>query len=121
MSQIGKYINTSGGGGPITTLTTEDMVVVNPDIAGNINVVGDGLNTLTTGSNATHTVTVSLANNITISGNFTTTSGNFVAESGNLSITNNENNTNPAVVQIIKSRLGGPAHNGDIAGAITFE
>jgi len=58
MSQAGSISGSGGGGGgPIDTLTGNTGGAVSP-LAGNINIVGDGLTLTVSGNPATHTLTV---------------------------------------------------------------
>jgi len=56
---VADWISIGGASGAMNTLTTQDGIVVPPDL-GNINVVGDGVRITTTGSIATNTVTIHL-------------------------------------------------------------
>src|SRR5260221_2931588 len=53
--QIAKWVEIAGSAGDVTTLTTEDTTVVSPT-GGTILILGDGVNTHTTGSNIPGTV-----------------------------------------------------------------
>jgi hypothetical protein len=64
MSQITAVILGSGGAGPITTLTGNSGSAVAPS-AGNINILGSGILTVT-GNPGTHTLTISATNPIPI-------------------------------------------------------
>lgn len=73
MSQAGKITQAGGAAGPILTLTGNTGGVITP-VAGNINVVGDGV-TLSTAKNGAGTLLISLEN--TTATTLTTNDGAF--------------------------------------------
>lgn len=73
MSQSGRVIQSGGSSGPILTLTGNTGGAITP-VAGNINVVGDGI-TLSTAKNGAGTLLISLEN--TTSNTLTTNDGAY--------------------------------------------
>lgn len=112
----------NGGGGPVVGLQPQvagvnNGAVVNPAL-GIININNTDTNVVPSNGGG-NTLNINLANNLTIVG--TIVAGSAIATiNGGISAGSTTNNTNPADINLIKSRAGGIVLNGDSIGAVNF-
>ena len=127
MSQAGTYMSGTTPINPIETLTGNSGGAVSPDVAGNIDLLGDGVIAVTTGNPGTNTITVSLENGLNGQLLIGSTAGslafaNLASADSSVTITNGSNSIDLSVDAVASGAIititgnTGGAKSPDVAG-----